>query len=416
MRIGEWLGAQWNRLLGGRYDPRPQDLISIADPSLAQLFQIGPPNFAGVDVNEPSALGLSAVYRAVALIAGTIGTLPLRTLLDTNDPGNPVKRVRSLMDDPGGVVGLVPMVWKETVVAHLLLHGNAFLRHIYGGAGQIVGLQPIHPLLVGIQLPSPRDRVQPAGGKWFLVTLITGETLRLDGRDMTHIMGMSVDGYVGLSVLTLARNGLGGAIAGDRAAATMFSSGGLISGIVTADGDDTDPGDEDKIREHLNRNVAGWENAGRIPFINRRLKFTPWTSTAKDAQFLESRQFSIREIARWFGVPPHLLMETSAQSNWGTGIEQQNLGLARFNLIGWTTRIEQTLSRVLYGNQRVEFDFHELTRPTPEDEVNLIIAQVQAGLLSVEEARVLLNRPPTPDPRLSGGSPALDPAPAEAAA
>ena len=116
--------------------------------------------------------------------------------------------------------------------------------------------------------------------------------------------------------------------------------------------------------------------------------------TAADAQFLESRAFQIEEVARWFGVPPHLLMQTDKQTSWGTGVEEQNNGLSRFTIHPWTTRIEQALSRLLPSTQWVEFDFASLERPTPEDEINLIIAQVNAGILTVDEARALRNLPP----------------------
>ena len=386
MALSGWLGAAWRWLVGPR-----NETYSVSDPALARLFQVGPPNYAGVEVNETSAMSLSAVYRAVALISGTIATLPMRTIRDTADGRR--TRLSSFLDDPGGPDGMAAFSWKETVVVHLLLHGNAFLRHIYGGAGQLVALEPVHPLLVAVELPGPDDVVRPKGGKWFRLTLDGGTTLRLDARDMTHVMGLSLDGYTGLSVVAMARNGFGTALAGDRAGAKMFNSGALISGLVTSE-DDLDEGEAKTIKATIDDAVNGWENAGTIPFVNRRLKFTPWTMNAQDAQFLESRQFSIREIARWFGIPPHLLMETSAASNWGTGIEQQNLGLARFNLVSWTCRIEQTLSRLLPRPRWVEFDFAGLERPTPEGEIQLLIAQVQARLLTVDEARAIRNLPP----------------------
>jgi len=175
--------------------------------------------------------------------------------------------------------------------------------------------------------------------------------------------------------------------------------------MVTSE-DDVDEDEAKVIKSTINNAVTGWENAGTIPFVNRKLQFTPWTMTSQDAQFLESRQFSIREIARWFGIPPHLLMETSAASNWGTGIEQQNLGLARFNLVTWTARVEQALSRLLPGPRFVEFDFAGLERGAPESEIGLLIAQVNAGLLTVDEARAIRNLPPL----VGAGTPAPEPA------
>jgi phage portal protein BeeE len=104
----------------------------------ARMFG-GPANYSGVTVVESTAMSLSAVFRAVALVAGTIGTLPMRTIRETV-PGQ-VQRMTSFLDDPGGPDGPTAFSWKETLVAHLLLHGDAFLRHLYGGAGQLLALR-----------------------------------------------------------------------------------------------------------------------------------------------------------------------------------------------------------------------------------------------------------------------------------
>jgi len=404
MGFGGWVGKQARRLIAPR-----NDVFSVADPGLARIFQIGPPNFSGVDVGETTAMSLSAVYRAVALIAGTIGTLPLRTLRDNPATGQR-ERYQSVFDDPGGPYGPTPMSWKETITAHLLLHGNAYLRHIYGGAGQLVALEPIHPLSVTVELPRPGEDNWPLGNKWFRVSLLDNKQIRLDSNDLTHIMGLSLNGIVGMSCIEAARNGLGTALAGDRAAAKMFSTGALVSGMVTAE-DDMDEAEATIVKASLDRSMNGWENAGTIPVINRKLKFQQWSMSATDAQFLESRAFQVEEIARWFGVPPHLLMQTDKQTSWGTGVEEQNLGLARFNLNGWTTRIEQPLSRLLPGPRWVEFDFAGLERPTPEDEINLLIAQVNAGLLTVDEARAIRNLPPLPPKPETAAEPAVSPEP-----
>jgi len=184
----------------------------------------------------------------------------------------------------------------------------------------------------------------------------------------------------------VARNSLGTAIAGDRAAAKMFASGALHSGIVTPEEDVTEE-EAKTIKESLNAKVSGWENAGEIAVVNRRLKFTPWTMSLEDAQFLQSRQFQVEEIARWTGVPPHLLMQTEKQTSWGTGVAEQNRGLSRFTLQSYTSRTEERLSRLLPAPRFCEFDFAGLLQPAPEVEIPLLIQQVAAGLMTPNEAR-----------------------------
>lgn len=362
--------------------PAPQNNYSISDPKLIELFGLGSMNYAGVSVGEYSALGLSAVRRAVDLISSTVASLPLRTLREVDGTRT---RVSSFLDSPGGPNGPTRYEWTETVMVHLLLHGNAFLLHVYNGAGTIVALEPIHPLCVDVDWETDSHR-RRTGRKVFNVTLDDGTRRELTQDQMTHIPGLSLDGLRGLSPISIARNSLGTAIAGDNAAAKMFASGPLYGGIATPD-EDLEEGDAKAIKASLETNAGGWQNAGGIAFINRKIKFTQWSMSNEDAQFLQSRVFQIEEIARWFGVPPHLLMQTEKQTSWGTGVAEQNRALARFTLQGWTNRIEQRLSRLLPAPRFCEFDFAGLLKPSPEQEIPLLIQQVQAGLMTVNEAR-----------------------------
>lgn len=381
-------GVQWPWQRPQRTAPT-SELISISDPVLAGYFGMSP-TYAGVQVGEGSVMGISAFWRGVSLISGTIAGLPLKTYRDTAEGER--QRLKSWLDDPAGPDGQTPFEWKETCVLHMLLHGNLYLAHIFNQGGMVVGAVPVHPMAV-----SPEWEKDGAGHmtgrKLFRATLADGTLRTFTQRTMTQVMGQSLDGLRGMSLLGVARNSLGTTIAGDRAAARMFGNGALISGLVTPE-DDVSEAEARTIKDSLNRKLSGWENAGDIAFVNRKLKFTPWTMNADDAQFLQSRQFQIEEIARWTGVPPHLLMQTEKQTSWGTGVESQNRGLSRFTLATWTGRFEQRLTRLLAGPAFAEFDFAGLERPTPEQEIDLLIKQVEAGLLTPNEARKIRNLPP----------------------
>lgn len=371
---------------------QPEALISIGDPALATLLGIGA-NFSGVNVSESTALGISSVWRATQLISGTIASLPLKTFRDA--PSGQRERVPSFLDNPSGPGGMTPFEWKQTIILHLLLHGRAVLAFLRNQGGVVIGLQPIHPSAVPADPPKFNADGMPLP-KTYRVSLDNGGTRTLtEGVDATEILGMSLDGWHGLSVISVARNSLGTHIAGDRAAARMFGNGMLISGLVTPEEDVTEE-EARAIKQGLDNKMSGWEHAGELAFVNRKLKFSPWTMSAQDAQFLGSRQFQIEEIARWFGIPPFELMQTEKQTSWGTGIEAQQRGLARGNLLGWTMRLEQRLSRLLSQSRFAEFDFSALERPTPEQEIRLLIEQVNAGLLTVNEARKIRNMPPLP--------------------
>lgn len=370
---------------------KPRNTVSISDPNIASLFGSAPV-LAGVDVNERSALGISAFYRAVSLVSGTIAQLPLRALRDT--ASGPV-RVRSVLDAPGGTDGQTPYEWVETAVVHLMLHGNAFALVAKLGSGAVGELRLVHPALVGMREPLPGDTIRPVGGLWYDVQdQISGVVTTYDATGVLHLKAPSTDGLRGMSVLAAARQSLGLSIAGESGAARLMSSGAMMGGIASPE-DDLDDDELDAVRREITRHASGWENAGSIALVNRRITLSPWTMTARDAQFLESRQFGVEDVARWTGVPPHLLMQTDKQTSWGSGVAEQNRGLARFTLAPWTSRIEQRLTRLLGTGRRAEFDYSRLERPNTEVDTGLVISLVQAGVITVAEGRSRLGLDPS---------------------
>lgn len=360
--------------------------ISIGDPAFVDFFGLGT-NLTGQNVNEISSLGVAAVWRAVSALSSTIANLPLRTYRELDDGSQ--AEVRSFLDDPGGFESMTPYEWMETVMVHLLLHGNAFLLHVYGGAGQIVGLQPVHPTLVGIR----KDSTVP-GGKVFDITTDNATNLLLTPVDLTHIPGLTTDpNGRGLSPISIARNSLGTTLAGDRSAARLFGNGMLLSGLVTPEEDLTEE-EAKTIKESLRQKMLGTDHAGDVAVINRKLKFDRWSMSMEDAQFIESRRFQIEEVSRIFGVPPHLLMDMERQSSWGTGLIEQNQAWARYTLQGWTRRIEQRLSRLLPRPRFAQFDYKGLVKPTPGEEIRLVLEELNGGLITLNEARAIIDLPP----------------------
>lgn len=395
--------------------PPRAETISISDPRLIEFFG-GLPEWAEMEpVTENTAVTLSAVYRATEIVAGTIAGLPLRSLIERDGQTRPMA---SWLDEPAGPGMLTRFEWVNLLLWHLQLHGNAYGQHIFNGAGSLIGLNLVHPLAVTVEWDNDRP-----GGKKFTVTMPNGLTKTFDASTMTQFMGPSLDGLQGMSVLYRARRSLGTGISGDKAANRMFTNGAMVSGLVTPD-DDLDngggleDGEADQIRQDINAKMTGTDNAGQIAVINRRLKFTPWSLSAKDAEFLASREFNINEVARWFGVPANLLMKDGAVSTWGTGVKVVNEGLRQYTLLGWTSRVEQRLSRLLPTKRFAEFDYSGFLRPSPAEEIDLLIKQVAGGVLTRNEARAVRNLPPIEGgDTLETGAPAAPPgsAPKEAA-
>jgi HK97 family phage portal protein len=361
------------------------EYVSVSDPRFPRW--LGMDSAAGVPVNEYTAMTVSAVWRAALLVSSSLAGLPLRTMREW---GATRAQIASWLDNPATAVGYKPFNWKQTSILHMLLGGDSFQRHLYNAVGALAGVEPINPRHVAVYWDPERP-----GGKRFEVTLIRQGKAYIETHDastMTQVMGPTLDGLRGLSVVGMARTSLGGAIAADQAAAHTFRNGPMIGGLAVPQ-EDLDDGDAEKAQAILNDEIGGTENAGRIVVLERKFDLKPWTMTLKDAQFLESRQFSIQEVARWFGVHPVFLMDPGAVSTWGTGVEILQRGLGRFTLPQWTDPFQEAMSDLLPRNSWAEFDFHGLERGSPQEEVQLLIAQIDGGLLTINQALALINRP-----------------------
>lgn len=339
-----------------------------------------------VAVTETTALGLTSVWRAVSAIAETIsGSLPLKAYKDQGDIRAEVPN--TWIADPGTVTGLTKPEWVSLVVAHLVLHGNAYLLHIQNGAGALAGLLPLYPGSVSVE-------TDMAGTKQFKVTLEGGGQVVYSDGELTHVMGLSTDGVMGLSPLRMLRHPLSAGIAADQTATNLFRNGLSVAGFVVVEGATAEQAQETVAG--LEANATGVHNAGKLRALNRAVTFTPVMHTPEDAQFLEQRQFAVEEVARLFGVPKVLLAQDGA-SSWGSGIAELNRWFAQTTLRSYTTRIEARLTRLLPRGTFAEFEYAGLLSASPEREIELLIAQVAAGLLTVDEARAIRNMPPLPE-------------------
>lgn len=335
-------------------------------------------------------MGLSAVFACVGLISGVIATLPMRTV--RKNPDGTTERLSSWLDEPCGLDGPTYFEFIEGVMTSLLLHGNYFARKVRSvGAGHILWLLPYPPQCVHIEIKD--------GRKLYKVSLENGKTEVLTDYDILHIPGKSLDlGVTGVGLVSIARNMVGTSIAGERAAAQLFRDGALMSGFVTPK-QSLKAEEFQIVRDAIDTMVAGIEKAGSIVALSSEFDFKQWSVNPEDAQFLESRQWQVNEVARWFGVPPHLVGDVERSTSWGEGISEQTRNFQRLTLQSWTSRIEARLTRVLRedpgaANQKIEFDYRQLLNGTPAEETDLVIKQVEAGILTPNEARAFQNRAP----------------------
>lgn len=348
-------------------------------------------------VTEAAAMGVPAFFRGVSIIAGTVAGLPLKTYEETAD-GELRQRVPSILDEPGRLLDMALYTWKSLVATYMAIHGEAFLWKRRNVLGDIIAIEPVHPLAIvkverradGRKMMTMRqdDNGRPSPLGRFQVEYTTDE--------LEHIIRLTLDGLRGVSPIRLMREAMSVLLSASDAARRLFTNGALISGLVTTKDTDVDPEEAQALLDQLRSRITGPTAAGDIVFLNADLQFTPWSMTAEDAQFMERTEFGITDVARMLGIPPHLLAQTEKQTSWGTGVTEQNRGLARFTLVHYTDPFQEVCSDIVGPLEWAEFDYSKMLQATPEEEKQLVIQQVNGGVLTVNEGRKLLNLPPLP--------------------
>lgn len=384
-----------NIFLKAAFSVLGRNLTPLA-PRLVNYFGGGPTN-AGENVNVNTALQLETVYACVKLIAGTIATLPLQYYAKdakgrgTVAYGDPIYTI--LHDLPNS--DMTAVVFWEAMVACLLLWGNAFAKITRSGPGmtRIVALTPIKP-----------DRIIPirdqTTGAISYRVVTQGQTEVYPESEIMHIKGFSLDGEMGISPITQARETLGLAMAAEKAAASLFRNGMRPNFVITAPNfldDDRRKRFEDEYLPKL----TGAINAGRSPLLEGGWDIKNISMNPADAQLLATRQFSIEQICRWFGIQPVMIGHMEKSTAWGSGLEQMNLWFLTYTLRSILRTIEQEVSRSLLAPvQRTkfyaEFNVEGLMRADSVGRAALMKVYAQEGLRTRNEMRSLDNMPPLP--------------------
>ncbi len=372
-------------------------------------------NSSGEAVTVDRALAIPTVWRCVGLLATVIAGCPLNTY---KDPGKKVVKVAALDPNSATTTYTSFELW-ELVVAHICLWGNAYVRKIRNQAGAITDLIPIVPSIVQ---PS-RGLVdwKHTDGKYFKVEQwVNGQMtgFKTYGNwDIMHIPGMGYDGVIGLSPLQVAAQTYGTAIAADKLAARFFANGTTLSGIINVKAPLADQTQADEIKRRWQNVNAGSAHTGMVAVLDAETSFQSLTIPPDSLQFLESREWEASELARMYGIPPHLIGDESKSTSWGTGIEQQNIGFVAYTVAGWTSRIEQRTTREVVNTrgQYAAFDLVELMKGSTSERFTAYAQAIQWGWMTRNEARIRedmepidgLDEPLTPLNMLAGSSQTL---------
>lgn len=348
---------------------------------------------AGKNVNERSAMQMTAVYACVRILSEAIAGLPLH-MYRYKDEGGKEKALdhslyQLLHDEPNPE--MTSFVFRETLMTHLLLWGNAYAQIIRNGKGEVIALYPLMPNRMSVN----RDK----NGMLYYqyqksnddAPTMEGSSVILSPSEVLHVPGLGFDGLVGYSPIAMAKNAIGLSIAAEEYGAKFYANGAAPSGVLEHPGVLKDPA---KVRDSWNAAFGGSSNSHKVAVLEEGLKYTPISISPNEAQFLETRKFQIDEIARIFRVPPHMVgdLEKSSFSN----IEQQSLEFVKYTLDPWVVRWEQSLSRALLSPEEkktyfFKFNVDGLLRGSYHERMQGYSIGIQNGFMCPNDVRELEN-------------------------
>jgi len=349
---------------------------------------------AGKPVNEHTAMQMTAVYSCVRILAETLAGLPLH-VYKYNDSGGKEKYLKHplyklLHDEPNPE--MTSFTFRETLMSHLLLWGNAYAQIIRNARGEVIALYPLMPNKMTVD----RDK---SGRLFYLYqrsiedapTLGKDSMVYLNPSDVIHIPGLGFDGLMGYSPIAMAKNAIGLAMATEEYGAKFFANGAAPGGVLEHPGTIKDP---QKVKDSWNAAYQGSTNSHRVAVLEEGMKYQQIGIPPEQAQFLETRKFQINEIARIFRIPPHMLadLEKSSFSN----IEQQSLEFVKYTLDPWVVRWEQTMYRSLLLESEkptvfIRFNVDGLLRGDYASRMSGYATARQNGWMSANDIRELEN-------------------------
>ena len=346
---------------------------------------------SGENVDEFKAMQTTAVYACVRILAEAVASLPIHVYERTSTGKE--KKVEHplyflLHDEPNPEMS--SFVFRETLMIHLLIWGNAYVQIIRDRSGQVISLYPLLPDKMSVH----RDE---SGKLYYKYKRQSEENPNfkekgdaiLRAEDVLHVPGLGFDGLIGYSPIALAKNAIGMTLATENYGASFFKNGANPGGVLEHPGILKDP---KRVRDSWNAVYNGVTNAHKVAVLEEGMKYTQVGIPPEEAQFLQTRKFQINEIARLYRIPPHMVgdLEKSSFSN----IEQQSLEFVKYTLDPWVVRLEQAFKRSLFLPEEkktyfVKLNVDGLLRGDYQSRMNGYAIGRQNGWLSTNDIREL---------------------------
>jgi HK97 family phage portal protein len=370
------------KLLGGQ--PIEERNLSYQQVWGSGIDVSGFATWAGTVVNQKNALEIGAAYACVRLLSDTISTLPVDTFIRRDGNRLPFRPRPAWVYEPEGPGSSRIEYYKQIVVSMLLSHG-AVVQILRNGAGEIVALQPLDPTRVDIRR-NPGTRLREF--------VIDGGQAILPGEDVLYIPEMRRPGSLkGVSRVDELKQTLGLAKALDEFASRYFSNGANTSGIIEFPGNLTQEQAKDLV-DSFEAGHKGLKKAHRPGVLSGGAKFTKTGSDGEQAQMLQSRQFAVEEVARVFRVPPSMIGLNTPGAMSYASVEHNAIQFTRYSLTPLIAAIEEAHNRLLPGDSFLRVNMDGLLRGDSATQAQVFSTALQAGYMSVNEARGLMDMRP----------------------
>lgn len=357
----------------------------------------GAASLSGRTINDTAAMKVAAANRCTAIVSGVMSSLPLDLIKRVSEKerqpavDHPLRKVLTVAPNPMQT----PKQFKQLMQVWLLLRGNAYARIVRDSNGQVLALFPMHP---------DRVRVVRQGGMRvdYIYQNEDGREITYQKKDVFHLVGMSLDGFTGLSVISYMKESLSIALDSEAAASTLMKNGSFVDAVIEHP-EKMSPESYKRLTESWAERRTGVENAGKTAILEEGAKLSKLSMTANDLQFMAQRDFQRYDIAMFFGVPPHMIGATEKTTSWGSGIEQLNIGFVQYTLNDWFVTWQETIKRDLMIERDREthdarFFPQALLKGDLKTQWDAFTRGRQWGIYSPNDVREMLDLNPRTDP------------------
>ena len=337
-------------------------------------------NPSGVNINQNTAFEVVAFWSAVSLISDTIATLPVDSFIRQDGNRRPYRPRPAWVDQPD--VDMTRQAHYQQVLVSLLVNGNSYTRVFRNAQGEVVNLICLDPSTVQVK----RSAV---GRKIFIVD---GEEKTLSSDDIVHITDLIQPGSLtGLSRVERLKEALGLSSAMQTFAARFFGTGATTQGIIEFPGNLT-PEQAKQLRDGFDSAHRGFRRAHKTGVLSGGATYKQTTVPNDAAQFLESRRFSVEEIARAFNIPLSMMGVPGTQSY--ASVEQNAIQFVTHTLRPYIEKLEWAYSRLLPVEAFLAFNTNGLLRGDFNSRISAYATGLQSGFMSVNDVRKLEDMSP----------------------